>query len=234
MTAACWCPTGGASVPAVLASRRTVSAGLVGSTIMITEDIFYRRSTDLIDSFPEFESLIGWMANEEAEVLFAAAKQVSDGVIVEVGSAAGKSTVALSKGSAAGHGVPVFAIDPHEEFVGVYGGRYGPHFRKAFYETMLASGCWNNVRLVNLSSEIVHGSWPRPVGLLWIDGDHRYDGVRRDVGCWLAHTLVGSLIIFDDATNPDSGPGRVISELCNDGRARRFGQVGKIVAVQKL
>ena len=198
-------------------------------------DPFARQTpSELLISCPYFESLKGWMKLEEAEVLFQAAKQVRKGVIVEIGSAAGKSTVALSKGAAAGFGPPVFAVDPHEEFIGLYGGRYGAHFRKDFYETMLQTGCWSNVRLLNVSSEILSPGWSNPVGLLWIDGDHRYEAVRRDVNCWIGHVISGSMMIFDDANQTPSAPRKVIARLCEEGLARYSGGVGKIMAVEKL
>ena len=198
-------------------------------------DPFVRQTrSELLITCPYFEALKGWMKLEEAEVLFQAAKQVRKGVIVEIGSAAGKSTVALSKGAAAGFEPAVFAVDPHEEFIGLYGSKYGSHFRKAFYETMLQTGCWSNVRLLNVSSEILSQGWSDPVGLLWIDGDHRYEAVRRDVDCWIGHVISGSMIIFDDANQSPSAPRTVIEQLCEDGLARYSGGVGKIMAVEKL
>ena len=88
------------------------------------------------------------------------------GLLWRFGSAWGKSAVALAKGAALGHKAPVFAVDPHEPFTGLYGGRYGPHTRRAFYETMLRTGCWETVRLINLSSEILSRGWLMPVELL--------------------------------------------------------------------
>lgn len=137
----------------------------------------------ILEACPEYDSIGGWLSIEEADYLYRAAARIANGVIVEVGSANGRSTIALSLGARAGSGTAVFAIEPHERFVGVYGGQFGPENRRAFFETMLRFGGWENTRLINVSSEVVGVGWRLPIGLLWIDGDHRYDAVRRDSRC---------------------------------------------------
>jgi hypothetical protein len=117
------------------------------------------------------------------------------------------STIALAKGAC----VPVYAIEPHEHFQGVLGGTFGPADRRAFFENLLRAGVVERVRLVNLSSEVVTPGWQLPVGLLWIDGDHRYAAVRRDFYCWEPH-LLGN-VAFHDAIQPKLGPTQLIDEL---------------------
>jgi hypothetical protein len=58
---------------------------------------------------------------------------VRDGCIVEVGSYRGRPTAALALGSLSGFQVPVYAVDPQEEFKGIYGGQFGPEDRGAFF-----------------------------------------------------------------------------------------------------
>jgi predicted O-methyltransferase YrrM len=137
----------------------------------------------------------------------------ANGAIVEIGSYRGRSTVAL----AYGHSNPVYAIDPHQEFVGVLGGQFGPEDRAEFYRTMLRTGCWSNVRLINLPSVQAAVGWTQPIHLLWIDGDHSYDSVRRDWEAWTPHLVDDALAVFDDCEPPDLGPGRLVEELMSDG-----------------
>lgn len=170
---------------------------------------------------------------EEALFLHDLARAVTGGCIVEVGSYRGRSTVALALGSMAGSGAPVYAVDPHEPFTGVYGGRFGPEDRAAFYQAMLATGCYRTVRLVNLSSELVTRTWPLPVALLFIDGDHAYEAVRRDVDCWLPHLAPDARIVFDDAADPAVGPCRVIGELVASGCFERERTFGKMAVVRR-
>ena len=157
---------------------------------------------------PKVEGMIG---EPEAALLTRLASEVDEGCIVEVGSWRGMSTIALAKGAR----VPVYAIEPHEEFTGVLGGAFGPADRRAFFENLLGAGVVEQVRLVNLSSEVVTPGWQLPVGLLWIDGDHRYEAVRRDFESWEPH-LRGK-VAFHDAIQTTLGPFQLIEELLADG-----------------
>lgn len=179
------------------------------------------------------ERVEGWLAREEAALLYALARAARDGCIVEVGSYRGRSTVALALGTRAGAGRPVYAFEPHEPFIGVLGGRFGPQDRAAFYRTMLETGCYREVRLVNLSSEQVRGAWTTPVALLWIDGDHAYESVARDFACWRAHLAPDAHVAFDDATDPRLGPARVVSELERAAEFARTAAVGKLVVLRR-
>lgn len=168
---------------------------------------------------PEFANLVGRVTGPislgQADYLRRSAAAVTQGVIVEVGSFRGKSTAALSLGSKQGSNAPVYAVDPHEVFSGPFGGEFGPKDRRAFFENMLAVGGWENVRLVNLSSEVITPGWDKPVGLLWIDGDHNYDAVRRDFECWQPHLLPGAPVVLDDTDR--GGPKQFVEELLADG-----------------
>src|SRR5262249_3991502 len=127
-------------------------------------------------------SVDGGISAEEAFLLFEEAQKLRDGCIVEIGSYRGRSTAALALGTRAAYGVPVYAIEPHEEFRGILGGAFGADERACFMRNMLALDLTDIVHLVNLSSEFVTaGAWPHPVGLLWVDGDHRYAAVKRDI-----------------------------------------------------
>jgi hypothetical protein len=157
---------------------------------------------------PKLEGMIG---DQEAALLTRLASDVDEGCIVEIGSYRGMSTIALARGAR----VPVYAIEPHEHFVGVLGGTFGPDDRRAFFENLLAAGVVEQVRLVNLSSEIVAPGWNLAVGLLWIDGDHRYDAVRRDFECWEPH--LRGLVAFHDTIQPTLGSAQFVDELLADG-----------------
>jgi len=150
---------------------------------------------------------------EAAALMRLAADVPSDACIVEVGSHRGRSTAALALGA---KGAPVYAIEPHEEFEGMYGSSFGPADRRAFFENMLRVGVVEDVRLVNLSSEVVSKGWTRPIGLLWIDGDHTFEAVRRDFEAWQPFLRPGAVVAFHDALDPDGGPAKVIEGLLAD------------------
>jgi hypothetical protein len=180
-----------------------------------------------------FDKTQGMITLEEAALLYTLAKELSAGCIVEVGSYRGRSTVALGRGSIDGNRVPVYAIEPHEEFTGALGGKFGPEDRGAFYQAMLETGCYAIVRLVNLSSEIVAPNWTKEIGLLWIDGDHTYEGVKRDFECWLPHLISDAIIAFDDSLHPELGPKRLIHELTAGKQFKKTELVGKITVLRR-
>jgi hypothetical protein len=157
------------------------------------------------------QKIEGMIGDKEEALLTRLAGEVEEGCIVEIGSYRGMSTIALAKGAR----VPVYAIEPHEEFTGVLGGRFGPADRRAFFKNLLQAGVVEQVRLVNLSSEVVAPGWRTPIGLLWIDGDHRYEAVRRDFYSWEPH-LQGN-VAFHDSIQPTLGPMRLIDELLAGG-----------------
>lgn len=180
-----------------------------------------------------FESTEGMVSFNEALLLYNLAKGCVGGCIVEVGSYRGRSTVFLGRGSMDGANVSVYAVDPHSNFTGVLGGVFGPKDRTAFYQAMLANECSEIVSLINLSSERFSSTWDDPVSLLWIDGDHRYEGVKRDFECWLPHLDVNAIIAFDDATDSKIGPYKLIDELISSKSFEKVVNVGKVVAIRQ-
>lgn len=180
-----------------------------------------------------FASIEGAISPAECALLYELARTTADGCIVEVGSYRGKSTAALALGSLAGQRVPVYAIEPHEHFKGVLGGEFGPGDRVEFFKNMLAVGVGEIVRLVNLSSEIVTPGWQQPVGLLWIDGDHRYETVRRDFAGWEPFVISGGLIAFHDSLDPTLGPSQVIESALRSQRFERLRQQDLTTVLRK-
>jgi len=174
----------------------------------------------------------GWLSLEEAALLYHLARGTTTGSIIEVGSYRGRSTVALAKGALAGGNQPVYAIEPHEEFTGALGGYFGPVDRGVFFQVMLKTSSFENVRLVNLSSEVITPGWKEPVSLLWIDGDHTYQGVRRDFECWKNHLAPTAYIAFDDATDPRLGPYKLIGEILQSGEFTHYIAIGKVVVIR--
>ena len=95
---------------------------------------------------------------------------------------------------------------------------------------MLRTGCYEIVRLVNLTSEIVSPNWSQPIGLLFIDGDHSEEGVRRDWNCWSPQLAADAAIAFDDSDWP--GPAKLIGELTASGW-KQVDNCGKIIVLRR-
>ena len=109
--------------------------------------------------------------------------------------------VFLARDPIAGASISVFAVDPHTEFVGILSSNFGTNDRIVFYEAMLKNECSQIVSLINLSSEQFSASWSNSISLLWIDGDHRYEGFKRDFNYLKPHLTSDALVVFDDATD---------------------------------
>jgi len=165
----------------------------------------------LLGFVPEYDKIAGWLKPPDAERLFQEAAAVKSGCIVEIGSYRGRSTVALAAGARNGLKQPIFAIEPHEPFIGPRGGAFGPNDRRAFLQNLLGAKLVGMVRLLNATSEVVTPGWDKPVALLFIDGDHRYAAALGDFSHWRPHLINGATVIFNNAKGP--GPAQLIQEL---------------------
>ena len=181
--------------------------------------------------FPEFAELEGWLSVPEGAVLFDLATMVpSPLVIIEVGSYRGKSTTALALG--ARPGVRVYAFDPHEKHVGSNGGVYGPGDLVAFNETMRRANTFATIFPMSCGTDLVAGSWKKPAGLVFIDGDHTYEGCRADADGWIPHINNGGVLALDDVNL--EGPKRVMEEISELSDWVVVGCVGKVGLLRRL
>jgi predicted O-methyltransferase YrrM len=147
------------------------------------------------------DELPGWLTAEEGETLYRLAKACSGrGVIVEIGSWRGKSTTCLGLGSKAGHGVPVFAVDPHSE-----------HTFGDFSRNMEEAGLTDLVTPVPGRSQELAEGFDEPIELLFIDGAHQYELVNEDFDRWVPKVVVGGVVAMHDTTW-FPGPKRVADE----------------------
>jgi predicted O-methyltransferase YrrM len=147
--------------------------------------------------------------------------------IVEIGNYRGRSTVALALGARRGQGAQVFSIDPHAEFVGPRGGRFGREDQGHLYANLTRAGVGAGVNVVSLPSCPVAAGWAGPaVGLLFVDGDHRYAAVRADFEGWRRHLSPGAMVLFDDCDFADVA--RLVRERSLAGELVERGAVGKV------
>ncbi len=169
----------------------------------------------------------GWLSRAEAELLFELAAAVPPGQdIVEIGSYLGRSTAFLALG--AGPGRTVHAVDPHTS------GRLqlvkGEPIDTSgqFRRNMADIGASDHVEThVARSVEVAQSYGGRPVGLLFIDGNHSEEAVFADGREWSVHLAPQCLVAFDDIawTGVDKGVARLVAQ----GTLPRIdGRVGKI------
>jgi predicted O-methyltransferase YrrM len=147
------------------------------------------------------KSVKGYLFDKEGQLLYDLARQ-SQGPIVEIGSYHGKSTVWLAYGARAGSGAHIHAIDPHL--------RQSEAPLRANLERL---GLADQVTIVTNTSADAVKDWNQgEIGMLWIDGSHRYDDVAVDVAEWGRFLRPGGFIALHDTVAWD-GPRRVVDEI---------------------
>ncbi|MGH3110674.1 MAG: class I SAM-dependent methyltransferase [Gaiellaceae bacterium] len=159
----------------------------------------------------------GWLGPNEGRLLYRLAAEADPaGCVVEIGSWHGRSTIWLAAGARTGRGARVVAIDPH---AGTYLRAEGETTHVVLQENLEQAGVRDQTEIVVATSEQAAAGWSRPVSLLWIDGDHEYESVRRDLRLWEPHLLSDAVVALHD-TFVWPGPERVVRELLIE--TRRF------------
>ncbi len=128
------------------------------------------------------------------------------GVLVEVGSYIGASSLCLAAGMPT-HGAVLYCVDTWENNAMTEGAR-------DTYQSFLA----NTKPLAHLieplrgTSGQIARSFDKSVDLLFIDADHSYDGVKTDVQSWFPKLGRHAIVVFHDIGWAE-GVQRVVAEL---------------------
>jgi predicted O-methyltransferase YrrM len=171
-------------------------------------------------------SATGFLSEREGRFLaLAAAAAPAAGVILEIGSFKGKSTVGLAA-VARRYGLGrVIAVDPHTA-----PSETDPDLADQttsyddFLTTLRSAGLTDWVEVHRAFSQDLAQGWDRPLRLLWIDGDHTYAGAKRDLDLYRPSLTPGAIVAIHDALHHYPGPLRVfVDELL---RSDDFGPVG--------
>lgn len=146
----------------------------------------------------------GLLAEREGLCLYVLARRAAGlGNVVEIGSYKGRSTAFLARGLDDAHSAyRVIAIDPHLEGTA-----------EAFAENVRAAGVEPRVDARHAFSHDLVADFDEPIGLLWIDGDHSVEGVRRDFEQWFPRLATGGYVAFHDTVNHWYGPTKLVREL---------------------
>jgi predicted O-methyltransferase YrrM len=180
----------------------------------------------------ELQGLPGMLTPGEVEYLYRLGRETpARGAIVEIGSWKGKSTICLALGSMAGAGARVYAIDPHKPLAEE---GYTEDTEADFLKNIKAAGVESHVVPLVMTSEEAARGWDKPVALLWIDGDHRYEQVKRDFVLWEPHVMESGVIAMHD-TIRKKGPKRVLWEqIFRSNRFQEIALVDNIAAARKV
>lgn len=190
---------------------------------------YYRRLSRPVD---------GWLTRKEECALFRIARAVPrDECIVELGSWFGRSAILLGGGSVHGQGAPVYAVDLFsaagfaKEVLEQRAGDAARDFLDRFQTNMCAAGLKDKVTAVRSATAELGETWAGPpVGFLFIDADHSYDGVRRDWTSWKHRLVPGAKVAFHDYQNPSfEGVTRFADELIAAGKLQSVKRHDSIV-----
>jgi predicted O-methyltransferase YrrM len=166
-----------------------------------------------------------------------------DAQVVEVGSWMGASTCFLA-GGLKGAAAKVYAVDNFQgqSTCGEDEAWYGRHFRKLgvrstldiFNANFAALGLAGRVEAVvsdSLAAARQLASRLGTIDLVFVDGDHSYDGCRADIAAWTPFVKRGGVIAFHDFGSRADGVTRAIFEAIKTGRfAEIVGVAGTIIA----
>lgn len=170
----------------------------------------------------------GWLLNEEVELLYYLATK-ANATIVEIGSFKGKSTCCFILGSMDGNRHEIISIDKMERY-----DEYDHDFVDVLDTFNKVVGECDTHRLnilikENSDSAHVHLQ-DNSVSILFIDGGHSAEQVKRDFDNYYTKVKEKGIILFHDSTNPNEFVGvyNFCQDLRNDDRLMFIGQIRSI------
>jgi predicted O-methyltransferase YrrM len=191
--------------------------GRAGKMKRVFRKAVARARTDSI----QFQSGLG----DSSEILYGLARSMKPQICVEIGSARGKSACAVGMALRENGFGRLYAIDPHLPT------EWNDSRSIETYDILR-----RNIRTLNLGAHIeivrsysaeVACTWTRPIDLIFIDGDHSYQGVKRDWELFVPHVKQFGVVVFHDTIwdlrpdlqwgRSDMGVPRFVDELRRQG-----------------
>lgn len=65
-------------------------------------------------------------------------------------------------------------------------------------------------------SKLAAETWKIGVNVLFIDGDHSYEGCKRDIDAWYPHMVKGGVMLFHDADDTSPGVVKAVEEFAKN------------------
>ena len=151
------------------------------------------------------QSVDGWLTDREIEFLaLLAACPTAEGEILEIGSHRGKSTIALARASALVESPsPISVVDPFPVSADTTPDEVGSDSARSLFEKNLReAGVAGRIEINQMLSGELACDWDRPLRLLWIDGDHTYEGAKIDMQGFTPFLVDGGMIACHDILSP--------------------------------
>ncbi len=150
-------------------------------------------------------SIPGYLHPVEGRCLHWLAGRVpKQGLALEVGSFKGKSTCFIASG---------LAPSAHLACVDTWHNDAMPYDPPGDYMSEFLENVSKYLDVIETHrgrSKDVSASWHRPIDLLFIDGDHSYEGCSTDLKAWLRFVRPGGWVAFHDSS--EEGVAQAISE----------------------
>jgi len=150
---------------------------------------------------------------DEAALLYSLARDVQSGPIAEIGRFKGGSTVVFA--SALPEGAELWSYDLH---VAIRPDLSGESLDRELGDALRRFGVERKVHLIVGDSRTIEPP-PQPLELLFIDGDHSYEGAKADFMRWREFVRPGGHVLFHDAVdtggygNVYPGVARTVAEV---------------------
>jgi predicted O-methyltransferase YrrM len=160
---------------------------------------------------------------DSAWMLYSLARSLKPEVCVEIGSARGKSACYIARALAENGKGKLYAIDPHtrtdwndDDSVETYA---------VMRQNLEYLGLSDRVEIIRKTSQNAAQGWGRTIDLIFIDGDHSYEGVKRDWELFVPHVSPFGVVVFHDTAwdihrylwreyaRDDMGVPRLVDEL---------------------
>lgn len=143
---------------------------------------------------------------QSAWLLYGLARSLQPKVCVEIGSALGWSACHIGLALRENFHGTLYAIDPHRPTD--WNDANAVESLPSLKRNLRRCGVERYVQIVRATSQEAARDWKHPIDLLFIDGDHSYEGVQRDWLLFSPHLTRFGVAVFHDATWDLHGPSR--------------------------
>jgi predicted O-methyltransferase YrrM len=129
----------------------------------------------------------GWETEAEQAYLLQLARDVrSHGTIVEIGAEFGMSTSIFCRGALPN--VKIVSVD-----------LFPDDMLNSHLVNLAEAGYYGRTHQIQGDSKLAGKQWDQgEIDLLFVDGDHSYEGCKADIEGWIPHVAVGGVVAFHD------------------------------------
>lgn len=187
-------------------------------------NLLNERQKKILNEISHLEEIDGWLLLSEATELFGLASQIksTDPIVCEIGVWKGKSSYIFASALRKKNNGTLYSIDPfdgkgdtasknsyREEMKSI-----NTTLLENFENTMIKYRLRKYIKIIPMLSEKARLKFPEPrIDLLFIDGDHKYESVKKDYELW-SHLIPsgGKIVLHDVEAAHVDGPKRVMQE----------------------